>query len=120
VGYDAGKKVKGRKRHIVVDTQGLILSAVVHPANIQDRDGALLVLAGLRNLFPWLDLIWADGACKGPGLDALFAKPQRWRLEVVKRSDDTSGFKVLPRRWVDEESELLSQALKENVELGSA
>jgi hypothetical protein len=67
-------QVKGRKRHIVVDTQGLILNAVVHPANIQDRGGALLVLAGLRNLFPWLDLIWADGAYKGPGLDALFAK----------------------------------------------
>lgn len=102
MGYDAGKKVKGRKRHLVVDTQGLVLNAVVHPANIQDRDGALLVLAGLRNLFPWLDLIWADGAYKGPGLDALFAKPRRWRLEVVKRCDDTTGFKVLPRRWVVE------------------
>ena len=102
MGYDAGKKVKGRKRHIVVDTQGLILNAVVHPANIQDRDGALLVLAGLRSLFPWLDLIWADGAYKGPSLDALFARPGRWRLEVVKRTDDTGGFKVLPRRWVVE------------------
>lgn len=102
MGYDAGKKVKGRKRHLVVDTQGLVLKAVVHPANIQDRDGALLVLAGLRNLFPRLALIWADGAYKGPGLDALFANKRRWRLEVVKRTDDTSGFKVLPRRWVVE------------------
>lgn len=102
MGYDAGKKIKGRKRHLVVDTQGLILNAVVHPANLQDRDGALLVLAGLRRLFPWLDLIWADGAYKGPGLNALFGKPRRWRLEVVKRSDNTAGFKVLPRRWVVE------------------
>lgn len=102
MGYDAAKKVKGRKRHLVVDTQGLILSAVVHPANIQDRDGALLALAGLRRLFPWLDLIWADGAYNGPGLNLLFGKGRRWRLEVVKRSDDTSGFKVLPRRWVVE------------------
>jgi putative transposase len=102
VGYDAGKKVKGRKRHLVVDTQGLILNAVVHPANIQDRDGALLVLANLHRVFPWLDLIWADGAYKGQGLDALFGPPRRWRLEVVKRSDDTGGFKLLPRRWVVE------------------
>jgi putative transposase len=103
VGYDAGKKVKGRKRHLVVDTQGLVLNAVVHPANIQDRDdGALLVLAGLRHLFPWLALIWADGAYKGRGLDALFANKRRWRLEVVKRTDNTGGFKVLPRRWVVE------------------
>lgn len=79
-----------------------MLNAVVHPANIQDRDGALLVLANLRRLFPWLELIWADGAYKGPGLDALFGPTRRWRLEVVKRSDDVSGFEVLPRRWVVE------------------
>jgi transposase len=75
---------------------------VVHPADIQDRDGALLVLTGLRLLFPRLKLIWADGAYNGKGLDAVFAEPRHWRLEVVKRSDDTKGFKVLPRRWVVE------------------
>jgi len=56
------------------------------------------VLAGWRNLFPWLALIWADGAYKGPGPDALFANKRCWRLAVVKRTDGTSGFKVLPRR----------------------
>jgi transposase len=60
------------------------------------------VLTGLRHLFPWLELIWADGAYKGKGLDALFADPRKWRIEAVKRSDDTKGFKVLPRRWVVE------------------
>ena len=102
VGYDAGKKIKGRKRHIVVDTLGLMLNAIVHSADIQDRDGALLVLTGLRTLYPWLKLIWADGAYKGKRLDELFADPSKWRLEVVKRSDDVRGFKVLPRRWVVE------------------
>jgi len=101
VGYDAGKKVKGRKRHIVVDTQGLVLNAV-HPADIQDCDGALPVLTGLGLPFPWLKLIWADGVYKREGLDALFAEPRPWRLEVVKRSDDTKEFKVLPHRWVVE------------------
>jgi putative transposase len=102
VGYDAGKKIKGRKRHIVVDTQGLLLKAVVHPANVQDRDGALLVLASLPRLFPRLRLIWADGAYNGALLNELFAKPRRWRLEVVKRTDAAGGFKLLPRRWVVE------------------
>ena len=60
-GYDAGKKVKGTKRHLLVDTIGLLLCVVVHPANIQDRDGAKLVLSKARELFPKLRLIWADG-----------------------------------------------------------
>ena len=60
-GYDAGKKVKGRKRHIVVDTQGLLLGVVVHPADMQDRDGAKLVISKLTVRFPRLSLIWADG-----------------------------------------------------------
>ena len=64
-GYDAGKKVKGRKRHIVVDTLGLLLAVAVHPADIQDRDGARLVLRRLMGRFPRLQLIWADGAYGG-------------------------------------------------------
>ena len=64
-GYDAGKKVKGRKRHIVVDTLGLLLAVAVHPAHIQDRDGARLVLTRLSGRFPRLQLIWADGAYSG-------------------------------------------------------
>ncbi len=101
MGYDAGKKIKGRKRHIIVDTEGLLLKVVVHSANIQDRDGALLLLAGLRSLYPWLAVVWADGAYRGQRLDQLFAN-RRWRLEVVKRPNDACGFVVLPRRWVVE------------------
>src|SRR6266404_6808587 len=64
-GYDAGKKVMGRKRHLLVDTLGLILAVVVHPADIQDRDGARLVLAKLTNAFGWVRLIWVDGGYAG-------------------------------------------------------
>ena len=64
-GYDAGKKVKGRKRHIVVDTQGLLLAVAVHPADVQDRDGAKLVISKLTGRFPRLSLIWADGGYAG-------------------------------------------------------
>src|SRR5271157_787047 len=61
VGYDAGKKVKGRKIHALVDTEGLPLRVIVHSAAIQDRDGAALVIDKIRQRFPWLELIWADG-----------------------------------------------------------
>ena len=64
-GYDAGKKVKGKKRHILVDTLGLPLNVVVHPANIQDRDGGLLVLKAVRRLFPFIERIFADGGYQG-------------------------------------------------------
>ena len=64
-GYDAGKKVKGRKRHIVVDTQGLLLAVAVHPADVQDREGAKLVISKLTGRFPRLSLIWADGGYAG-------------------------------------------------------
>src|SRR5277367_251700 len=67
-GYDAGKKIMGRKRHLLVDTLGLILAVVVHPANIQDRDGARLVLQKLQGVFGWLRLIWVDGGYAGEGL----------------------------------------------------
>ncbi|MEO1765225.1 MAG: IS5 family transposase [Cyanobacteria bacterium J06629_18] len=99
-GYDAGKKINGRKRHILVDTMGLILVVVVHAASIQDRDGAKLVLDKLRYLFPRLYLIWADGGYAGKliGWARYFIG---CAIEIVKRSDDTS-FKVLPRRWVVE------------------
>jgi transposase len=65
-GYDAAKKVKGRKRHILVDTLGLLLVAVVHAANIQDRDGAERVFRAMRGLFPWIETIFADQAYAGP------------------------------------------------------
>ena len=100
-GYDAGKKVKGRKRHILVDAMGLLLIIVVHTANIQDRDGAKQVLEKAQQKVPGLKLIWADGGYSGKLID--WVKEQcRWVLEIVKRNDDVKGFKVLPRRWVVE------------------
>ncbi|MGC9986361.1 MAG: IS5 family transposase [Polyangia bacterium] len=103
-GYDAGKKINGRKRHLLVDVLGLVLVAVVHPADIQDRDGAKLVLALTRHTFLRLRLIWADGGYAGQLLDWVRNLRQRNRLkmEIVKRTDDVKGFKVLPRRWVVE------------------
>ncbi len=101
-GYDAGKKVKGRKRHLVVDTLGLLLAVVVHTADLQDRDGARLVLARLADRCPRLRLIWADGGYQGPKLGAWLAQRADWVLEIVRRPTDASGFQVLPRRWVVE------------------
>ena len=101
-GFDAGKKVKGRKRHIVTDTCGFLVAAVVHPANIQDRDGAPELLASIRHRFPWLRHIFTDGAYAGPKLAAALEGKGRWRLEVVKRAPSGQGVKVLPRRWVVE------------------
>jgi len=100
-GDDAGKQVKGRKRHIVVDTLGLILAVVVHAANIQDRDGAKLVLARLAGGFPRLRLIWADGGYAGK-LVGWVMEHQGWTVAIVKRAVGEKGFVVLPRRWVVE------------------
>lgn len=100
-GYDAGKKINGRKRHILVDTMGLILLVIVHTANIQDRDGAKLVLQKVLEHFPRLKLIWADGGYAGKLVDWV-KEHCHWILQIVKRSDDVKGFKVLPRRWVVE------------------
>ena len=74
---------------------------VVHEANLQDRDGARLVLEKLKNRFPRLALIWADGGYAGKLIEWTKSLAG-WTLQIVKRSDDTSGFKVLPRRWVVE------------------
>jgi len=101
-GYDAGKKINGRKRHILTDTNGLLVAAVVHPADTQDRDGAPLVLARARHLYPWLRHVFADGAYSGAKLETALGKIGRWTLEIVKRSDAATGFVVLPRRWVVE------------------
>jgi putative transposase len=92
--------VTGRKRHIVVDTMGLLLAVVVHPANVQDRDGAKLVLQKLTGRYPRLQLIWADGGYAGQ-LIAWVQELGGWLLEIVKRPDE-SRFVVLPRRWVVE------------------
>jgi putative transposase len=100
-GYDAGKKVKGRKRHILVDTMGLLLIVLVHAANIQDRDGARLLLNKAIGCFTRLRLIWADGGYKGKLVDWVY-NTHSWILEIVKRDKGVKGFQVLPRRWVVE------------------
>jgi transposase len=101
-GYDAGKKINGRKRHIVTDTLGLLLGLVVHGADIQDRDGAPLVLNSIRHSFPWLRHVFADGGYAGPKLRAALENLGDWTMEIVKRSDAAQGFELIPRRWVVE------------------
>ena len=102
VGYDASKKVKGRKSHALVDTEGLPLRVVVHSAAIQDRDGSALVLDRIRQRFNWLELVWADGGYNARQVEHAVAAQPPLRVEIVKRPDDSAGFIVLPRRWVVE------------------
>jgi len=100
-GYDAHKNVKGRKRHLLVDTLGLPLSVYVTSANEQDRSGARCLLAGLKALVPRLKKIWADGAYTGEKLAGWCEEQGGWELEIVERSSaDTEGFTVLPHRWI--------------------
>jgi transposase len=101
-GYDAGKKIKGRKRHIITDTVGHLGAARVDAADIQDRDGAPDLLGSIRYLFPWLRQVFADGGYAGDKLTTALAARGRWRIEIVKRSDHATGFSLLPRRWVVE------------------
>ena len=101
-GYDAGKKIKGRKRHIIVDTLGLMVGLMVHGADIQDRDGASGLLKSIRHRWPWLRHVFADGGYAGDKLKGRLAKLGQWTMEIVKRSDKVEGFTVLPRRWVVE------------------
>lgn len=103
MGYDAGKRMKGRKRHLLTDTGGLLLRVVVHSAGIQDRDGATLVLEDLRQRCPDLELIWADAGYLARQVDAAVAAVPNLRIEIVKRSQP-KGWELLPRRWVIERS----------------
>ena len=99
-GYDAGKRSPGRKRHIIVDTLGLLLAVVVHSASVQDRDGVKLVGQRIQGRYPRLRLIWADGAYEAAmGWAKQFAA---WVLELVRKPEGQRGFVVLPRRWVVE------------------
>lgn len=100
-GYDAGKKINGRKRHIVTDTLGLLLLVMVTPASVADRDGGCQLIWRLRRAFPGVRLVWADGGYAG--------KLVVWALEVlgivveiVRKKEGQRGFEVLPRRWVVE------------------
>ena len=100
-GYDAGKKINGRKRHIAVDTLGLLLWVIVTAASVQDRDGARPLLEQVAASFRRIRLVWADGGYAGKLVD--WARTSlRITLQIVKRSDDATGFVVLPRRWVVE------------------
>jgi putative transposase len=101
-GFDAGKTIKGRKRHIITDTQGHLVGLRVHPADIQDRDGAVEVLTSIRALYPWLRHVFADGGYAGDKLRDAIATLGHWTIEIIKRSDAVKGFQVLKRRWVVE------------------
>jgi transposase len=100
-GWDNGKKVGGRKRHIAVDCLGLLLAVVVTAASVQDRDGAHPLLALLRERFSTVSLAWADGGYAGR-LVTWAATVLSLTVRVVKRTEDMTGFVVLPRRWVVE------------------
>ena len=91
-GYDAGKRIKGRKRHILTDTLGLVLDVVVHTADIQDRDGGPLLLQRIHCRFPWLSHIFADGGYAGDQFASKAAKTGEWTIEIIKRSDTAKGF----------------------------
>jgi putative transposase len=101
-GYNAPKNVKGRKRHLLVDTLGLPLSIYVSPADIQDRAGARLLLAGLKPFVPRLKKISADGAYAGEKLAGWLEEQGEWGLEIVERDPEIKGFEVLPKRWIVE------------------
>jgi putative transposase len=100
-GFDSGKLVKGRKRHLLVDTLGLLLAVVVTAANVSENEGAKLVFQRLRGCCKKLLLIWVDGGYKA-GLWAWVTDRFRFRLQQVLRCDKAKGFVVLPRRWVVE------------------
>lgn len=102
-GYDAGKQVKGKKRHVLVDTLGLVLQAIVSPANVQDRDGGRLLFSALGEHFPLLEKLFADGAYQGPQFrQALATLRPQLQIEIVTRRDQAQGFTVLPKRWIVE------------------
>lgn len=100
-GYDNGKKVKGRKRHLLVDTLGLLLAVVVTAASVQDRDGAQLLFARLGGACKKLRLIWVDGGYRGQLVEWV-AQHFRFVLRVVLRPEESRGFVLLPRRWIVE------------------
>ena len=104
-GFDAGKKIKGKKRHLLVDMQGLLLHGIVTSASVQDRDGGIELFSGLCGKFPLLKKLFADSAYQGPLYQtALSTILPSIEIEIIKRSDKAKGFVVLPKRWIVERS----------------
>ena len=107
-GYDAGKKIKGRKRHLLTDTQGLLLGVHVGPASVQDRDGAKVLFCLFCHLFLSVTLIFGDGGSQGKleawvrQMGTLWGRHGGLALKIVKRSEQAKGFELLPKRWVVE------------------
>lgn len=101
-GFDMAKKVKGRKRHIVTDTEGSLLAVLVQTANTQDNHGAVPLLQIIGRMFPDLRHIFADRVYQGPKLLAAIADLGKWTIEIVTRSESVGTFKAEPRRWVVE------------------
>lgn len=101
-GYDAGKKIQGRKRFLLVDVLGLVMVAIVTSAAVQERDGAKMIFGSLTERCKQLKLIWVDGGFSGPKLMNWVLECFNILLQTVKRSDDVKGFKLLPHRWVVE------------------
>ena len=102
MGYDAGKKVKGRKIHALVDTIGLPIRIIVHSAGVQDRDGAALLFHKVRRRFPWLECVFADTGYDAQQTYEAAAANYPLRLEIVRRNPHAVGFEVIKRRWVVE------------------
>jgi transposase len=100
-GFDAGKKVNGRKRHVVVDTIGLLVVVLVTAASVQDRDGGRIVLTKARMAMPSIALVWADGGYAGRCV-AFARRFLRVTLQIVRKPEGQRTFEVLPRRWVVE------------------
>src|SRR5208282_4443943 len=96
-GYAAEKMIKGRKRHILTDTIGLPVGMIVHPADVQDRDGAPDLLAGVSKAFPWLHHVIAERGYAGDKLKGAHKRLGDWTIEIVKRSDAAKGFVLLPQ-----------------------
>ena len=101
-GFDSAKRIRGRKRHIVTDTQGFLLAVLVHAANIQDNHGAVPLLAALRQTFPKLQHIFADRIYRGDQLRNAIAAFGRWMIEIVTRTEKVGTFKPERKRWVVE------------------
>jgi transposase len=101
-GFDMAKRIKGRKRHIVTDTEGSLLAVQVHAANIQDNHGAVPLLRVIGRTFPKLRHIFADRVYRGPKLLDAVADLGQWTIEIVTRSQSVGTFKAEPRRWVVE------------------